>query len=141
MDGIRKLSELTTNELIEIANQKFIPYIAAEVNPNALVLLIDGNINQTLSSMSEVFKIYIKEKFGINLKNNSFRTNFKKIQEPKIGETYFRISEDGKSLIPCKIIFGSLFRNGRLSNFWDWENLLTGEKESGYGKFFAINKR
>lgn len=140
MDRTRKLSELTVNELVEIANQKFTPSFAMDCSPGTLVLEVNENLIQTLSVMSEVFKSHIKEKFGIDLSNNGFGSNFEKVSEPIIGKVYFRVSKDEKTLIPCKIIDGALFRNGRLSNFWDWENLLTGEKEFGYGGFFKLNE-
>lgn len=140
MDKTRKLSELTVNELVEIANQKFIPSLAGDCSPGTLVLEINGNLIQTLSAMSEAFKKYIKEKFGVDSDNNSFDSNFERVSEPIIGKVYFRVSKDEKTLIPCKIIDGALFRNGRLSNVWDWENLLTGEKEYGYGGFFKLKE-
>lgn len=63
---------------------------------------------------------------------------FIKVIEPKIGKEYFIPSEDGKSIIPCMIISGQFYRNGRISNTWEWINLLTRETESGYGGFYEL---
>ena len=65
---------------------------------------------------------------------------FIKVTEPKIGKEYFIPSEDGKSMIPCLVVSGQLWSNGRISNAWEWINLLTRRTESGYGGFFELKQ-
>lgn len=59
-----------------------------------------------------------------------------RILNPKKGSECI-LKKDGRD-IPVKIIDGSFYRNGRVSNFWDWINLETGKKEYGYGNFFKM---
>lgn len=58
----------------------------------------------------------------------------KRVSEPSVGDIIF-IKKDN-ALIPIKILRGAFFRNGRVSNFWEWLNLVNGEVESGYGNFW-----
>lgn len=59
-----------------------------------------------------------------------------RVTEPEKYEELF-FFDDGQ-FIPVKIIDGAFFRNGRVSNFWDFENLLTGKKDSTYGSFYKL---
>lgn len=58
----------------------------------------------------------------------------KRIIEPNIGDIVY--TKKDNALIPIKILNGSFFRNGRVSNFWKWLNLVSGEVEEGYGIFW-----
>lgn len=61
------------------------------------------------------------------------------ILNPKINDIIYL--QKGEDYIPVKILSGyfldPIFH--RLSNFWTWQNLITNEKENGYGNFY-INK-
>lgn len=66
---------------------------------------------------------------------------FKKIREPKIGNTYFQYDKDKNIMFPCIVIDGQYYGlENRLSNFWTYKNLQTGKEESGYGCFFEVNE-
>ena len=56
---------------------------------------------------------------------------------PKRNTVCLYKNESGE-YIPIKILSGSFYINGRVSNFWYWINLNTNEKESGYGDFYKI---
>lgn len=59
------------------------------------------------------------------------------IYEPSVGDiVYKRVSDDKFEKV--KILDGEFYdsKYGRLSNFWKWENLETGEIEEDYGCFY-----
>lgn len=62
----------------------------------------------------------------------------KKVCEPEIGKIYFCNEEGRNALVPVMIISGQWESNERLSNFWEWRNIHTGEKCSGYGCFWEL---
>lgn len=64
----------------------------------------------------------------------------RKIDEPEIGKVYFCLEKETHILVPVMIISGQWESNGRLSNFWKWRNVHTGEKCSGYGSFWELTK-
>ena len=66
---------------------------------------------------------------------------FQKVLEPAIGEIYFQF--DRFTGFPVLIISGQYNdpETGRLSNYWYWINLQTGERESGYGCFYKLLER
>lgn len=62
-----------------------------------------------------------------------------RVTEPEKYEELFFLN-DGQ-LTPVKILGGAYYRNGRVSNFWDYEELLTGCICSGYGHFYKLYVR
>lgn len=60
---------------------------------------------------------------------------FKKILEPCIGDVVLYKDEQGNTT-PVKIIEGTFFKNGRVSNFWSWMDILTNKIYCGYGNFY-----
>ena len=60
-----------------------------------------------------------------------------RILKPSIGDIVFRKIDEGK-YVKVKILDGEFYDSlyGRLSNFWKWENLETGEIEEDYGCFY-----
>ena len=54
--------------------------------------------------------------------------------DPKPGSTVLFVDGDNQYLV--YILSGAWEKNGRISNFWEWVNLRTGEKENGYGNFY-----
>lgn len=66
---------------------------------------------------------------------------FESVREPKIGGTYFYFDKKNGIGVPVIILDGAWERNGRLCNFWNWRNLLTGKKENGYGDFYELKSR
>ena len=68
------------------------------------------------------------------------KNNKNRILSPKKGSLVFYKNDNGE-FVPVKILDGQFYSNGRLSNFWEWENLATGEKESGYGDFYKDNTK
>ena len=63
---------------------------------------------------------------------------FKKVQQPKIGGTYFCFDKEKGMNVPVIILEGAWERSGRLSNFLYWRNLKTGKKENGCGNFYKL---
>lgn len=63
---------------------------------------------------------------------------FKKVQQTKVGGTYFYLDKIEGMIVPVIILEGAWERNGRLSNFWYCRNLKTGKKENGYGNFYKL---
>lgn len=59
-----------------------------------------------------------------------------RVTEPEKYEELFILDKGG--YIPVKILGGAYYRNGRVSNFWDYEELLTGRICSGYGNFYKL---
>lgn len=64
---------------------------------------------------------------------------FESVENPKIGDIYFFFTEGIG--VPVVILRGHLWEKGRYSNFWEWRNLKTGNKESGYGSFYKIRNK
>lgn len=64
----------------------------------------------------------------------------KKVCKPEIGKIYFCVDKEENALVPVMVISGQWESNGRLSNFWEWRNIHTGEKCSGYGAFWELRK-
>lgn len=64
----------------------------------------------------------------------------KKVCEPEIGKIYFYNNKEENDFVPVMVISGQWESNGRLSNFWKWRNVHTGEKCSGYGFFWELTK-
>lgn len=62
----------------------------------------------------------------------------KHTSDPPINEIVY--VRQGDVLYPCIILDGQFLSNGRVSNFWTWRNLITGEKESGYGNFWIMGE-
>lgn len=64
----------------------------------------------------------------------------RQVQSPEIGnKIYYQKNAETDCFEPCIVEDGQYFAdNGRLSNAWTWLNLLTGERESGYGCFLEI---
>ena len=64
----------------------------------------------------------------------------KSVKEPPLNTVVFNLQNG--IIFPCVVKSGRFNADsGRLSNFWEWINLCTGEKQSGYGNFFiAIEK-
>lgn len=62
-----------------------------------------------------------------------------RVTEPEKYEELFCL--DNGQFIPVKILSGAFYRNGRVSNFWDFENLLTGEVYKEYGNFYRLYVR
>jgi hypothetical protein len=68
-----------------------------------------------------------------------------KINEPKVNQVVFYQPWQGKNdrrkkAYPVIIIDGAYYRNGLLSNFWDWHRLsptgrINPKRECGYGNF------
>lgn len=59
--------------------------------------------------------------------------NADRVVSPKIGSVVLYCGA------PVKILSGHFYGSfGGVSNFWKWENLRTGEKESGYGEFYLL---
>lgn len=66
---------------------------------------------------------------------NFSKIYLKSVSEPPQNEVVFVAEKNG--IFPCIVLNGQyLAENGRLSNFWEWINLVTGKKTSGYGAFF-----
>lgn len=65
---------------------------------------------------------------------------FERVNSPEIGKMYFQF-QDGVGF-PVSVLSGQFYaNNGRLSNSWEWRNLNTGEKQSGYGCFYEMKTR
>jgi hypothetical protein len=62
--------------------------------------------------------------------------NKDRIINPKKNTTCFLKIND--SFIPVKIISGCFYGEHGVSNFWEWINLNTNEKECGYGNFYTM---
>lgn len=62
----------------------------------------------------------------------------KRIAEPEVGKVYFCAENDTRALVPVMIIDGQYESNGRLSNFWKYQNIHTGELISSYGSFWEL---
>ena len=60
-----------------------------------------------------------------------------RILNPSVGDIVYQKLGEGK-YAKVKIIDGEFYDShfGRVSNFWKWENLETGEIESDYGCFY-----
>ncbi len=66
---------------------------------------------------------------------------FKRVREPKVGEEYFQYDKDRNIMFPCIVTDGQFYgKENRVSNFWYFKNLQTGEEESGYGCFFEMKE-
>jgi hypothetical protein len=63
-----------------------------------------------------------------------------RIIEPCIGDIVFYKNEQG-IIETVEILEGAFFKNGRVSNFWHWKNILTGKKDCGYGNFYKIKEK
>ena len=67
---------------------------------------------------------------------------FKRISNPKIGsgKIYYQLNKKTNTFDPCIVESGQYLDSefGRLSNFWYWINLRTGERECGYGYFLEM---
>ena len=61
----------------------------------------------------------------------------RRILEPSVGDIVYQRKDSGK-YAKVRIIDGEFLdsKYGRLSNFWKWENLETGEIEEDYGCFY-----
>ena len=67
---------------------------------------------------------------------------FKRISNPKIGsgKIYYQLNKKTNTFESCIVESGQHLDSefGRLSNFWYWINLRTGERECGYGYFLEM---
>lgn len=59
-----------------------------------------------------------------------------RVTEPEKYEELFFL--DNGQFTPVKILGGAYYRNGRISNFWDFEDLLTGRICNDYGHFYKL---
>lgn len=62
---------------------------------------------------------------------------FKKILEPSVGDIVLYKDEQGY-ITPVKIIEGAFFKNERVSNFWNWMDILINKIYCGYGNFYLF---
>lgn len=60
----RKLSELTKEELIEIADEKFLPLRSGEIGADSLVIPLKNDTIEIMSIWNEALRLYIKEHFN-----------------------------------------------------------------------------
>lgn len=66
---------------------------------------------------------------------NTLMVNFDRILSPKVGDVVFQQTGDGK-FAKVKILGGQFYGSHGISNFWDYENVETGEIEHDYGMFY-----
>ena len=59
-----------------------------------------------------------------------------RVTEPEKYEELFLLNKG--AYIPVRVLDGSYYRNGRISNFWEFEDLLTGRICNGYGNFYKL---
>ena len=62
----------------------------------------------------------------------------KQVREPEVGKVYFCSDKDSQMMVPVMVLNGQFESNGRISNFWEWRNIHTGERNSGYGSFWEL---
>jgi len=66
------------------------------------------------------------------------------VSNPSKKKIMYIFDKDTKELIPVLILDGEWLSNGRISNWWKWQelndNLDLGKIKSGYGKFYEPNK-
>lgn len=63
----------------------------------------------------------------------------KRVLEPSIGDIVYQRMPRG-NYVKVQILGGQLFgtKYGRLSNFWKWKVIETGEYQEGYGNFYEM---
>lgn len=59
-----------------------------------------------------------------------------KVPEPPLNEVVY-VRKEG-AIAPCIVLSGQFWKNGRLSNFWYWIDLVTKKEEAGYGDFYVL---
>ena len=61
-----------------------------------------------------------------------------KVINPELGSKVYQYDSCG-TLTPVMILEGKFEKDGRISNFWTWYNLITKEIEKGYGDFWRVS--
>lgn len=92
---------------------------------------------------NEDYKIEWKERYApFKYKEKVIRLNDGKelgsVRSPRVNDVV--LIEKGDCLIPIVITDGTYLSNGRVSNFWSWqeinEDLSLSEEKHGYGDFY-----
>lgn len=70
-----------------------------------------------------------------NIIESTLAVDFNRILSPAVGDIVYQQTEDGK-FVKVRILGGQFYGSYGVSNFWDYENVETGEIEHDYGSFY-----